>query len=102
MNEKNQIRILCANCGCYYYWDITFDFKDYGQEVNRMPKDSNKCCPECGSQEVAEHAHHSAETFNCAMCLSMRAPRYMSGYGSLLEPLPATVQERGGDDRTTN
>ena len=89
MEEKNQIRILCVNCGCYYYWDIVFDFKDYSRKVNQMPIVANKRCPECGSQEVAEHAHHSAERFNAAMGYSMKMPRYMSGPGSAWEPIPA-------------
>ena len=91
--EKNQIRVLCNNCGCYYYWDIEFEFDSYGVAVNAGPKESGKCCPECGSQEVASHAHHSAAFFNCEAVSSSRLPRYFSGSGCGVEPILAKEKE---------
>jgi hypothetical protein len=87
MKEKNQIRILCDNCGCYYFWNVEFEFKDYSSVVNQPPKDANKHCPECNSQEVATHAHHSAGHFNCESGHTGRLPRYFSGRGSSFEPI---------------
>jgi len=88
--EKNQIRILCANCGCYYYWDIEFEFKDYGEAVWQTPIEAKKYCPECKSQLIAEQAHHSADFFNCSTYgVNSRLPRYFSGLGCCIEPLKA-------------
>ena len=87
--ERNQIRVFCDGCGCYYFWDITFDFKDYSKAVWQTPEEAGKCCPECGSQVMARQAHHSAGTFNCESGFTHRLPRDFSGPGSLLEPIKA-------------
>lgn len=88
--ERNQIRILCGECGTYYHWDIEFDFDDYAIAVNQTPASANKCCPLCHSQKVAEHAHHSGDWFNAAVTGDYRStPRYSNGLGSVLEPLLA-------------
>jgi len=84
--ERNQIRVLCADCGSYYFWDVLFNFKNYSSAVNQTPREANKCCPKCGGQDVAEHAHHSGGMFNCEINYNLRPPRYMSGKGSLFEP----------------
>ena len=77
----NQIRILCENCGCYYFWDVDSEF------VGQNSKEAGTHCPECGSQEMAAHAHHSAGVFNAEAVNSARLPRYFSGPGSNLEPI---------------
>ena len=87
--ERNQIRVLCNNCGCYYYWDTAFDFKNYSRAVNTTPKKANLCCPECGSQEMANHAHHSAGFFNCEIAFTDKLPHFFSGPGSAAEPKKA-------------
>ncbi len=88
--ERNQIRILCADCGCYYYfWDIEFNFKNYDEAVKVSSEDMNKCCPECGSQKMAAHVHHSSDYFNCETQYLPKTPRYLSGPGSGGEPIKA-------------
>ena len=86
MRLRNQIRVLCAKCGCYYAWNIEFDANDYPNAVNASPVELNVCCPECGSNVMAQHSHHSAGLFNCGT-YPERSPRYCSGPGSSLEPI---------------
>ena len=87
MTEKNQIRVLCKNCGCYYYFDVKFEFKDYSKAINQTPLEARKKCPECQSQQAAKLAHHSADHFNAESKLGDRPPRYCSGPGSIFEPI---------------
>lgn len=84
---KSQIRVLCDSCGCYYFWNIEFEHKDYNKAVWQTPADARIFCPECGSQKIAQHAHHSADVFNCGAQHTDRPSRYFSGPGSLFEPI---------------
>ena len=87
--SSNQIRILCAKCGCYYYYDVYYKHKEYSKAVWLKPEDVDKCCPECNSQKIASQAHHSAGTFNCELTLQYILPKYFIGKGSVLEPMKA-------------